>query len=134
MLEAPEQTLRRHCQNDPMLLEIHLLGSPRIVRKHAARPRGQKAWALLALLVLSERAVTRQAAAAMLFPSADDPRSALRWSLGQLRTALGSDVVPDGRIELVLPRDALVDVHVLNGPSAQDAVAVPGCGRELLEG
>lgn len=117
-----------------MSLEIHLLGSPRIVREQAAAPRGRKAWALLALLVLSETAVTRERAAAMLFPSADDPRGALRWSLGQLRGSLGGDVLPDGCLELVLPDGAFVDVNALTEQGAPDAVAVPGCGRELLEG
>ena len=118
-----------------MSLEIHLLGRPRIGRDdNAAQPRGRKAWALLALLVLSELAVTRERAAGMLFASADDPRAALRWNLAQLRSALGEEVIPEGQLELVLPPDASVDIRALAGRDWRKAVSVPGCGRELLEG
>lgn len=117
-----------------MPLEIHLLGRPRVGGREGAQPRGRKAWGLLALLVLSQRAVTREYAAAMLFPAAEDPRAALRWNLAQLRAALGDEVIPEGRLELVLPPRAFLDVHALAAGDWREAIAVPGCGHELLEG
>jgi DNA-binding SARP family transcriptional activator len=113
--------------------EIHLLGSPRIGCGDATQPRGRKAWALLALIVLSDRPLTRERAAELLFPTADDPRAALRWSLSQLRNALGDVVIPEGRLELALAPGAFVDVRVLADGDWRTAIAVPGCGRELLE-
>ena len=55
-------------------------------------PRGYKAWAVLAYLVLAERPVARGRLAGLVFGDADDPLGALRWTLAQLRRALG---VPD---------------------------------------
>jgi DNA-binding SARP family transcriptional activator len=71
-----------------MTPRVRLLGHPRIEdeagqpRQH---PRGQKSWALLARVALSDRPVTRAALAAELFADADDPLGALRWSLSDLR-------------------------------------------------
>jgi len=72
-------------------LVIRLLGPPEIERDGVivAPPRGHKAWAVLAYVVLAERPVPRTQLAGLVFGDADDPRGALRWTLAQLRRALG---------------------------------------------
>jgi DNA-binding SARP family transcriptional activator len=106
---------------------IRLLGPPAIVRDGqgapAAAPKGQKSWGLLAYLLLSERPVARRQLAELLFADADDPLGALRWSLAQLRRALGGDATLEGDpIGVVLDGDVVVD-------------ALSGVGDgELLEG
>ena len=74
-----------------MTVVVRLLGAPSVETDGAptAPPRGRKSWALLAYLVLSERPPTRQHLAALLFPEADDPLGALRWSLADLRRSSG---------------------------------------------
>ena len=71
-------------------LVIRLLGPPEIERDSAvvASPRGHKAWAVLAYVVLAERPVGRNELARLVFGAADDPRGALRWTLAELRRAL----------------------------------------------
>ncbi len=66
-----------------MSLRITLLGKPAIERDGAlaAPPRGRKAWALLAYVLLAERRPTRAHLASLLFAEADDPLGALRWNL-----------------------------------------------------
>jgi DNA-binding SARP family transcriptional activator len=121
-----------------MGIEARLLGPPLVVRDGVvyAAPRGKKVWALLAYLALSEQAPTRQHLADLLFPDAEDPASALRWNLSELRRLLGGpDTVGSGTtVGLRLPRDTTIDVHVLQAGTSADAVALPGLGRELLEG
>ena len=72
-------------------LEIRLLGPPAIQRDGAPAPppRGRKAWAVLAYLALAERPVAARRLAELVFGDADDPLGALRWTLAQLRRALG---------------------------------------------
>ena len=74
-----------------MNLKIHLLGVPRIERDGApvTPPRGNKAWGLLAYLVLGEGHTARSRLAELLFPEATDPLATLRWSLVELRRSLG---------------------------------------------
>ncbi|GAA3385979.1 BTAD domain-containing putative transcriptional regulator [Cryptosporangium minutisporangium] len=74
-----------------MTLEIHLLGSPRVVRDGTQRPapRGHKVWGLLAYLVLREAPAGRAHVAELLFPTADDPLAALRWNLSAARRLVG---------------------------------------------
>src|SRR6185437_16074145 len=56
-----------------------------------SRPvRGQKSWAVLARIAVSERPIGRAELAAELFASADDPLGALRWHLADLRRGLGA--------------------------------------------
>ena len=114
-------------------LAIRLLGPSEIERDGVvvAPPRGQKAWAVLAYVVLAERPVTRTRLAELVFGDADDPRGALRWTLAQLRRSLGVAAALRGDpLELGLPAGASVDVLALAAGEADPAL-VRG---ELLEG
>jgi len=73
-----------------MTVVIRLLGAPSIETggAPAPRPRGRKSWALLTYLVVAERTPARQRLASLIFPGADDPLGALRWSLADLRRSL----------------------------------------------
>jgi DNA-binding SARP family transcriptional activator len=120
-----------------MSLAIHLLGKPQLERDgHAvAAPRGHKAWGLIAYLVLSRvRNPSREHLAELLFAGADDPLGSLRWNLAELRRALGAATLPHGSTELSLAPGTFVDVDALVRATPQEAVAIPGLGRELLEG
>ena len=94
-------------------------------------PRGHKAWAVLAYVVLAERPVPRARLARLVFGDADDPRGALRWTLAQLRRALGvAGALRGDPLELGLPAGAAVDVLSLASGEPEPAL-VRG---ELLEG
>jgi DNA-binding SARP family transcriptional activator len=120
-----------------MSLRIHLLGRPHLERdgEPLANPRGYKTWGLLAYLILSRvRKPSREHLAELLFTGADDPLGSLRWNLAELRRALGPDTLPPGLTEIALRPDTFVDVDALICGTPQEAVAIPGLGRELLEG
>ena len=86
---------------------------------------------MLAYLVLAERSVARARLAGLIFGDAADPLGALRWTLAQLRRALGVDGALRGDpLELGLPADARVDVLAL-ASGDPDPALVRG---ELLEG
>ena len=114
-------------------LVLRLLGPPEIERDGVVvrPPRGHKAWAVLAYLVLAERPVSRTRLAALVFGDAEDPRGALRWTLAQLRRALGvAGALGGDPVELGLPPATVVDVLALAAGEA-DPAWVRG---ELLEG
>lgn len=117
-------------------LAIHLLGAPRIERdgRPTAPPRGNKAWALLAYLLRSDAPTTRRQLAALLFEEAEDPMAALRWSLSQLRRALGCASLKGDVLRLSLEPTAYVDVDVVAHGSWTEALCVPGLDGQLLEG
>lgn len=118
-------------------LTMQLLGRPRIIRGagEGYEFRSRKSWAVLAYLVLSERAPSRIELAGMLFGEADDPARALRWCLAEIRRALGDVASIDGDpVTLTLPHDAVVDVDVLVRGGWSEAVDLPGLGAELLDG
>jgi DNA-binding SARP family transcriptional activator len=118
-------------------LSIHLLGHPQIVRStgEAYRFRSRKSWALLAYLILNDRRPTRSRLAELLFPEADDPVRALRWSLSEIRRGLGPDAAVVGDpLVLRLPPGAVVDVDVAVRGTWSDAVELPGLGADLLDG
>ncbi|MGH2946622.1 MAG: BTAD domain-containing putative transcriptional regulator [Solirubrobacteraceae bacterium] len=120
-----------------MSLAIHLLGRPHLERdgERVARPRGHKAWGLVAYLVLSRVSrPSREHLAELLFTGADDPLGSLRWNLAELRRALGPATLPRGSTELALLPGTFVDVDALIRGTPQEAVAIPGLGSELLEG
>ena len=114
-------------------LVIRLLGRPEIERDGAAvaPPRGHKSWAVLAYLLLAERRVPRAQLAELIFADADDPLGALRWTLAQLRRALGgTDVLSGDPLALGLPAGTAVDVLALVAGEADPELA----RGELLEG
>jgi DNA-binding SARP family transcriptional activator len=114
-------------------LVIRLLGPPEIERDGGvvAPPRGPKAWAVLAYLVLAERPVARTQLAGLIFGDADDPLGALRWSLAQLRRAVGgAGTLRGDPLELALPAGTAVDVLAL-AAGDPDPALVRG---DLLEG
>lgn len=118
-----------------MALIIELLGSPRVVRNAAEwQPRGRKSWGLLAYLLLADRPVSRNWLAELLFPSADDPLGALRWSLSDLRRMLGSDCKLYGDpVVVVLPSTAVIDVDLVCRGCWEEALELRGLDRDLLE-
>ncbi len=115
---------------------VNLFGRPSIDGHHAChRVRGQKTWALLAYLVLSKRAPTRNQLAALLFAEADDPLRALRWGLAEIRRALRGLVTLEGDpVVLVRHPDLVFDVDVVASGPWTSAVRLPAIGAELLEG
>lgn len=96
-----------------MATTIRMLGSPVIVHDDVVnRVRGKKTWALLARILLSDRPLPRRQLAAEIFPDADDPMGALRWSLSQARGALGSPTSLVGDpVEPRLASGVVVDVR-----------------------
>jgi DNA-binding SARP family transcriptional activator len=119
-------------------LAIHLLGpQPHVVKAGHPQPppRGRKAWALLAYLLTTESAPSREWLAELLFSDADDPLNALSWNLTQLRRLLGHESSIAGEpVVLRLPPGTFVDVHALTAGTWMQAIDIPGVGRELLEG
>src|SRR5688572_13771678 len=119
-------------------LAIHLLGPvPHVVRAGSRQPppRGRKAWGLLAYLLITESAPSREWLAELLFSDADDPLNALSWNLTQLRRLLGDEVSIVGEpVVLRLPAGTFVDVHALTAGTWMQAIDIPGLGRDPLEG
>ncbi|HTN50483.1 MAG TPA: BTAD domain-containing putative transcriptional regulator [Burkholderiaceae bacterium] len=114
---------------------IYLLGVPRVVRDGSAVAlRGHKAWGLLAYLALNRGAVARQRLSSLLFEEAEDPLAALRWNLSEIRRALGDQVLRGDTLDFATVDAGYLDVHVVARGRWQDALAVPGLGRDLLEG
>ncbi|NJO42244.1 MAG: SARP family transcriptional regulator [Cyanobacteria bacterium RU_5_0] len=119
-----------------MALIIELLGTPRVVRDAVEwQPRGRKGWGLLAYLLLTNRPVSRDRLAELLFPGADDPLGALRWSLSDLRRLLGSDCKLYGDpVVVALPSTAVVDVDLVRRGRWDETLELRGLDRDLLEG
>jgi DNA-binding SARP family transcriptional activator len=117
-------------------VDVHLLGTPAVLLdgRHRAPPRGRKAWALLAYLLVSRGPHTRQHLASLLFSEAEDPLGALRWNLSELRRLLA--VPPDAAsgVSLKLPSGSLLDVELVGSGEWSQALRLPGLGKELLEG
>ncbi|MDT7628613.1 MAG: hypothetical protein QOI50_543 [Pseudonocardiales bacterium] len=122
------------------MLTIRLLGPPAIERDGRAvrSPRGRKAWALLSYLLLAERPPSRKHLAGLLFGDADDPLGALRWTLAELRRALGTaEVLTGDPVTTAFGDDVVVDVRLVAseyGDAAPLLGGVDGFGGELLEG
>ncbi|WP_136708982.1 BTAD domain-containing putative transcriptional regulator [Agromyces sp. H66] len=116
---------------------ISLLGAPGIEVDGAAvpGPRGSKAWAILAYLALADRPVPRARLLDLLFDEAEDPGAALRWSLSQLRRALGdsADLTGDP-VRFERGPDTVVDVDVVLDGLWSQALELPNFGGALLEG
>jgi DNA-binding SARP family transcriptional activator len=112
---------------------VRLLGRPAIEidGERVRGPRGRKAWAVLAYTLLSEGRVGRSRLAELIFADAADPLGALRWTLTELRRALGvGGALAGDPLALGLPASVEIDaVKLLSG--ALDPSLV---GGELLEG
>jgi DNA-binding SARP family transcriptional activator len=126
-------------REDFVTLSIRLLGPPALERdgRSVAAPRGRKAWALLAYLLLAERPPGRRQLAELLFGEAEDPLGALRWTLAELRRALGAPGLFAGDPVAIEPGAGLeVDVRALTQESDELERLPPllDLGGELLEG
>jgi DNA-binding SARP family transcriptional activator len=118
------------------MLNIRLLGSPSIDRDRMpiAPPRGAKSWGLLAYVLLTERPPARQQLAELFFADADDPLGALRWTLSELRRAVGPAVSLTGDPLMArLNGEVTVDVRLLRD-NAADPDALLQAGGVLLDG
>jgi len=116
------------------MVTIRLLGPPAIVRdgRLARSPRGRKAWAVLTFVLLAERPPSRRQLAEMFFGDAADPLGALRWTLGELRRALGvPDVLRGDPVATSLGDEVVVDVQLLSCESG-DTSPLIDVGGELL--
>jgi DNA-binding SARP family transcriptional activator len=120
-----------------MALQVRLLGRPSAELDGAPvrGPRGRKSWALLAVLLLAERPLSRRSLADLLFPDAGDPLGALRWTLSQLRGGLAGYVHADGDPVLVrLDPECRVDAVDLLGGQPDREWDRPGPPETLLDG
>ncbi len=97
-----------------MSVVLHLLGEPWIERDGdpGAPPRGRKAWALIAYLVLSERPPSRRTVAELLFNDANDPLATLRWTLSEIRRAAdwSTDEIGGDPLTITLEDEHAVDL------------------------
>jgi DNA-binding SARP family transcriptional activator len=112
---------------------VRLLGRPQLERDGAVvvAPRGRKSWAVLAYVALADLSVSRARLSSLLFSDAGDPAAALRWTLAELRRALGArNALRGDPIRLGLPAGTIVDAMAVSAGQA-DAGFVRG---ELLEG
>ncbi len=114
-------------------VRIRLLGTPEIERDGhvGAPPRGRKAWAVLAYVALAERPVSRQHLAGLLFADAADPLGALRWTLAELRRALGRPDVLQGDPVVAGFSRVCLDVSMVADGDRDALLAARG---DLLEG
>jgi DNA-binding SARP family transcriptional activator len=115
--------------------EIHLLGSPRVVRDGTAMqaPRGHKVWGLLAYLLLRESAPSRGHVADLLFPAAEDPMAALRWALTMMRRSVGDAGAFRGDpLVGTWAEVPVVDVLALRTADPGDVAAFGRLGQDLL--
>jgi DNA-binding SARP family transcriptional activator len=84
-----------------MTLLIHLLGPVRITRDgNPVEIPGHRPLALLAYLLVTGKAHSRQHLVDLLFESPDDPRAALRWTLSKLRKAIGKEYLVADRQQI----------------------------------
>ncbi len=114
-------------------LNIRLLGLPVIEREGqvVAPPRGRKAWAVLAYVVLHDRQVSRRQLAELLFSEADDPLGALRWTFAELRRSIGSPGAFRGDPVMVGLSGVTIDVASIGTSDPSVLLSLRG---ELLEG
>ncbi len=114
------------------MLHLRILGRPRIEGSDGRLRQlsGQKSWAVLARVLLSDVPVSRQELSTELFPEAADPLGALRWCLARIRQAIGSSEVFTGDpVTADLPAGVTVDVQALRDGRLDTASL-----GELLEG
>lgn len=129
-------------------LALRVLGELEVVHDGRALglPPSKKTRALLAYLLLTERAHRRERLTALLWDVADDPRGALRWSLSKLRALVDDEgatrIVADRESIRLEARGAHVDLwevrQVAARPEEQTTEALERAASrfrgELLEG
>jgi DNA-binding SARP family transcriptional activator len=118
------------------MLSIRLLGKPAVADddRPARAPRGRKAWALLAYVLLTERPPSRRHLAEMLFADAEDPLGALRWTLAELRRCLGDGFTLRGDpIRYTTADDTHIDIRLLDDEDT-DPSRLLDIDGELLDG
>ncbi|TDD30112.1 SARP family transcriptional regulator [Kribbella turkmenica] len=118
-----------------VMVTIRLLGPPVIEHgvEPGRQPRGRKAWALLGYLLLAERPPSRRRLAELFFADAEDPLGALRWTLAELRRAIGvPDLLTGDPVVAALDSTTTVDVLALTEPAEPELLLAHG--GELLEG
>jgi predicted ATPase/DNA-binding SARP family transcriptional activator len=85
-----------------MTLSVRLLGPVQISRdEQPISVRGYKPVALLAYLLVTGVAHTRQHLVDLLFDGPDDPKASLRWTLSELRRAIGAEYILADRQQIV---------------------------------
>ena len=90
-----------------MSLQIHLLGPIQISRDgQSIEIPGHKPLALLAYLLLTRQANSRQHLSDLLFDGPSDPKAALRWTLSKLRGTIGADYIVADRHEIAFDFDS----------------------------
>jgi DNA-binding SARP family transcriptional activator len=90
-----------------MSLMIRLLGPVQLSRDdQPVQVRGYQPLALLAYLLLTAQAHSRQHLIDLLFDRSDDPRASLRWTLSELRRAIGGSYILADRQEVAFNFDS----------------------------
>jgi DNA-binding SARP family transcriptional activator len=115
---------------------IRLLGPPHIERNgiRLSGPRGTKAWALFAYLILNHEPAGRRHLAELLFAEAADPLAALRWNLAELRRGLlQPDAFTGDPVHLRLRPGTVVDVLCVLSATPEEVCAGMALHGELLE-
>ncbi|SDG68485.1 hypothetical protein [Pseudonocardia oroxyli] len=114
---------------------VRLLGPPRVLGADLPGPRGRKPWALLALLLTSTGPVPRSRVLELLFPDAEDPQAALRWTLSQARRAVGAALTLGGDpLTCEVAADVRVDVRDVLAGRAPAGWPLGEATLPLLEG
>jgi len=114
---------------------VRVLGPPRVEGPDLPVPRGRKPWALLALLLTATGPVPRGRVLELLFPDAEDPQAALRWTLSQVRRAVGPAIRIEGDpLTCEVAEGTVVDVHDLLAGRAPDGWPLDEATLPLLEG
>ena len=84
-----------------MSLQLEFLGPPIIsLNRQPIELPGYRALALLAYLVMSEKAQSREHLIGLLFDRPGDPRASLRWTLFHLRKSIGKNYIFSDRREI----------------------------------
>ena len=84
-----------------MSLQIQFLGQTRLRRDGVpVALAGHRPLALLAYLIVTKKAHSRQQLIDLLFDGPDDPRAALRWTLSKIRKAIGEEYILADREEI----------------------------------
>jgi len=84
-----------------MTLTIRLLGPVQIEQNGSPiEMRGHKPLALLAYLLLTDQAHSRQHLVDLFFDNSNDPRASLRWTLSELKRAIGADHIQADRQQI----------------------------------